>query len=182
MRGQKRLTLHLLQLSISIGLVVVWGCGEQEMAGRPSGPDGVLLATKEFSGQMSILREVTCRETVVVGNRTTVVLKLHGHRLVIPKKALPEGVVVTVRVSLTEPRVLMLDLEPDSLTFVHGHPAELSFSYEDAELGDTPAGKLAIYRYVGGGRWECLGGRVNYRSEEVTVELEHFSRYALASR
>ncbi len=179
----KGLRIFLTALSICVGLTVFWGCSEREGPGPPSVPTGVLLAGGQGSQQITFLNEVTYREIWVKGGQKTVQLRLHGHQLTIPKKALPENQIVVVRIELPLPGVVMLSLKPHGLTFAHGHPATLSFSYEDADLGDIRPRDLAIYREIGSGEgWECLGGKVNPGEKTVTVDLEHFSRYALASR
>lgn len=106
-------------------------------------------------------------------------LRLRWHELYIPENALAEPTLI--RISLPYPDSLFLDLEPSGLWF--NHDVELRFSYREVDLGLVEEDSLAVYRLVDStGVWECLGGQVDRWQDQVVVWLEHFSRYALASR
>jgi len=181
MRG-RTLKLRLFLLLVQVGIFSLSGCGDREVPQTTPGPTGVLLSSSEGQGQPDFLEEATFREQWVRGGEKTVRLNLRGHVLVIPKRGLEENRIVLVRISLPVPGVLMVSLEPDGLEFAEGHPASLALSYEDADLKGVPPHDLAIYRETSTGGWERLGGTVEPGEKQVTVDLTHFSRYALASR
>ncbi len=179
----RKMKLGLVLLVLPIGLVVFWGCGEREMPEPPPGPVGVLLAPSQQLGieRPNILREMTYKEAMVKTNSRTL-LKLRTHELVILPNALEQD--TTVSICLPYPDYLILDLEPSGLKFDPNKPAKLCFCYQDVDLGHIAAKDLVVYRWVDGesGMWERLDGVVNTQRQMVEVDLQHFSRYALASR
>lgn len=69
-----------------------------------------------------------------------------------------------------------LDLQPDGATF--GPPLILTISYDDPEFeGDDPD-NLDIYEW-NGIKWIPLRGMVDEKSMTVSVDISHFSSYAL---
>ena len=72
-----------------------------------------------------------------------------------------------------------LDLQPDGATF--DPPLMLTISYEDPEFGDTHPDDLDIHKWDGT-TWIPLNGVVDEESMTVSVEISHFSSYALVAR
>ncbi len=60
-------------------------------------------------------------------------------------------------------------------------PARLTLSYKSANLEGVDENSLRVYYFNEETQiWELIGGIVNKLTKTVTVEITHFSRYALA--
>jgi hypothetical protein len=102
-------------------------------------------------------------------------LHIGEHELVIPRGALTEEQLISAEASPSS--LIDVEFQPEGLTFQR--PAQLTLSYKSC---DVPANLNLLMAYLG------LGNKIlefptskDYRSySEVTGEINHFSRYAVA--
>ncbi len=153
-------------------LLLYAGCGQK---GNPTAPNPV-------SSQLKI---VTLKQDESSSSNTTSVricaaeggeVELNGNRLEIPPGALPADTTITM--ICPNPDKAMVQLKPNRLVFLRS--VLLTLSYAEAEDLDEEA-QLSIYwQNPDNQEWEWMGGRDDKVKEEVTTQIGHFSRYALA--
>jgi len=115
------------------------------------------------------------------------ILELDGHALLVPRGAVLRVTLFT----LATPRTDVVDVELNALggDLLRGvlsylirfeRPVTVELSYARALNVDDPD-RLTIVRQLSDGRWEVVPSRVDKRRKVVTAELDHFSKYAMAS-
>lgn len=61
------------------------------------------------------------------------------------------------------------------------HPVKVVLSYKSADLRGVVEENIRVYYFNHStGYWEFIGGDLDMKHKRITVELSHFSRYALA--
>jgi len=61
------------------------------------------------------------------------------------------------------------------------HPVSVTLSYKSADLRGVVEENIRVYYFNDRTRiWELIGGDLDMKHKTITVELSHFSRYALA--
>ena len=102
-------------------------------------------------------------------------LHIGDHELVIPRGALTEEQLITGEARTSS--LVDVEFEPEGLQFQR--PARLTLSYKDCQV---PAGLDLLVAYLGvGNKILEFPTSKDYRSySEVTGEINHFSRYAVA--
>jgi hypothetical protein len=109
-------------------------------------------------------------------------LTLQNHSLLVPPGAVTQP--TTFRMELVPNRLVMVDLEAtrrgrDVGADGFGTPVTLTLSYKDADVRDPS--KLFILRYNENGEHERLPSVVNTTNKTVSAQLDHFSRYCMAT-
>jgi len=110
-----------------------------------------------------------------------------GDELTVPAGALSEDTTITVNIetlpAAPPPSYLAITrayrFEPEGITF--STPVTVTFSYSEGDVpfGCNPA-DLNVYVFNGAtGEWDLVGGTVDSEAHTVTVQLTHFSIYAL---
>jgi len=102
-------------------------------------------------------------------------LHIGEHELVIPRGALSEEQLITAEARTSS--LVNVEFEPEGLTFQQ--PAKLTLSYKHC---DVPANLDLLVAYLGvGNKILEFPTSKDYREyDEVTGEINHFSRYAVA--
>jgi hypothetical protein len=102
-------------------------------------------------------------------------LHIGEHELVIPRGALTEEQLIVGEARTSS--LVDVEFQPEGLTFQR--PAQLTLSYKNC---DVPANLDLLMAYLGvGNKILELPASEDYRSySEVTGEINHFSRYAVA--
>lgn len=100
----------------------------------------------------------------------------------IPKNALPADAMVEVDIEpdfYIDHDMLTYRFSPHHTTFQK--PVTFIASYAVADLDGVDEDKLGVYYFNEETRlWEFVGGLVDKENKTITVELYHFSRYAIA--
>jgi hypothetical protein len=102
-------------------------------------------------------------------------LQIGDHELIVPKGALTEEKLITGEAPTSS--LVAVDFSPEGLTFER--PAVLSLSYKDCAL---PGDSDLLLAYIGPGNriLELPVSTDDRDQDEVTGEINHFSRYAVA--
>lgn len=113
-------------------------------------------------------------------------LAVDNHEVVVPAGAVSNPTEFSMVV--LDGRVIEVDLtatDPETGDDVGGkgfkRPVQLSLSYADARVKKRDIDDLVIVRLHEDGTREVLPSTVNRETQQVTAELDHFSRYALCS-
>ncbi len=97
-------------------------------------------------------------------------------KVIFNSNALPEN--ATVSVTYRENEFCEGEFAPHGVQF--NESVEIELSYLNADLTDVDESTLQIYYYnESTGLWEYVGGTVDTTRKVVSVDLEHFSRYAI---
>ena len=148
------------------------GCGKRMM---PTAPGGTSPAVRIVSLKQSDSDSASAVSVRILAEDGGVV-ELNGNKLHIPGYALPADTTITM--ICPNPNKAMVILHPNKLIFLR--PVSLTLSYAQGDSLDEGA-KLAIYWLNPDNlNWEFVGGENDEVNEEVTADIWHFSRYALA--
>ena len=111
-------------------------------------------------------------------------LEVNDHDLSVPPGAVPHPTLFSMEI--VEGRSVVVDLtavDPETGEDVGGKgfnvPVQLALSYADLKLNKHQIEDLVIVRIHDDGTYEPLPSVVNKDTQQVTAELDHFSRYAL---
>jgi hypothetical protein len=115
------------------------------------------------------------------------VLQLDGHSLLVPRGAVLQVTLFTMATPATD--VVDVDLNALGGNLLRGvlsrlikfeRPVTVELSYARALNVDDPD-DLTIVRLLDNGQWEVVPSTVDKRRKVVIAELDHFSKYAMAS-
>ena len=166
----KKVAAALIGL-VGIGFVVS-GCGEFDV---PSSATNGVENIRLFRDTRATLGP-TCVEKVIKA-KDGGTLTLNRHTIVIPPGALERD----TRISISEPMpgYVLGDFGPDGIHF--NKPVELSMTYQFIDLGGIQEDCLTIYWFnPETGTWFDLLAHVDKETQTVTLEVDHYSRYALS--
>ena len=115
------------------------------------------------------------------------VLSVGGHSVTVPQGAVLEPTLFT----MLTPSTPVIDVELNALVpgvlrgllrtlVLFRNPVTLELSYANAR-GDIDPDRLVIVRLLGDDRYEILPTQVDKRRQVIRAELDHFSKYAMAS-
>ncbi|MDI6711389.1 MAG: S8 family serine peptidase [Bacillota bacterium] len=103
----------------------------------------------------------------------------------LPAGALPDGAKVTVKLAADEPEkapagaVAVSPVFSFETTAAPAKPVTVRLRYDAAKLAGLDPRALLVFRRNGDGTWTRAGGRLDRAAQAVSVELDHFSEYAV---
>lgn len=186
-------------VSVLLIATFVWGCETSTEPVPPQlspleveSPDhllGGLLGT--VSDALGIGVDLVQTVVTVVGDLGSAIigpiggiLEVQDHDLIIPAGAVAQPTAFTMTV--IEGRSVEVDLraiDPETGEDVgekgFNRPVQLALSYADARIKNRHVDDLVIVRVHEDGTREVLPSTVNRETQQVTAELDHFSRYVL---
>ena len=138
---------------------------KREHPGEKGGPEIQLLRCepREYAG-----------DAAVIGPKGGT-LHMGDHELVIPEGALDEEVLVSAEAPTSS--LVDVKFQPHGLQF--RKPAQLTLSYERC-VRPTSADLLIAYLGLGNQVWELPPSVDDKSGKDVTADIDHFSRYAVA--
>jgi hypothetical protein len=170
---------ELRLLAVMVGLSLLWGCQPDILAPQePDSEEAFSEAGRPFPVGSSAWYEVAS-ELVEPGKNQKV--KGSRYTLEFDGDELTEPTLITIRE--WNPDVVDFDVKPDGL--ILQQPATLRIGYHgtanEPSSPDYAGVPPAVYRYsAGGGKWVPLPGSDHPgQSPFYTVEVSHFSRYAM---
>jgi hypothetical protein len=187
-------SLTRLQALLLLPLLLVAACATDTAEGSTTeapiellfgSPAGFSPVADPLSEQM--LREVEQKRSAEIGPAGGT-FELLGHRVEVPAGAVRGPTMFSIAVV---PGTVEVELEAIAGGTDIGRrgfatPVRVSLSYARTSYGRNPPGVdhltvLRVHSRRGFARFESLPTRVDEDSRTVTVELDHFSRYVLAS-
>jgi len=167
---ERKLAAALIGL-FAIGFVVS-GCGDFD---NPSSATNGVENIRLFRDNRATLGPAYVEKIIKAKDGGT--LALNRYTIVIP----PEALDCDTKISIAEPMrgYVLGNFQPDGIHF--NKPVELSMTYRFLDLGGTAEDRLTIYWFnPETGTWFDLLARVDKETQTVTLEVDHYSRYALS--
>ena|SRR5579862_4926537 len=90
---------------------------------------------------------------------------------------------VLITVAIADPSRLIVGFQPSGLTFVNGHPAQLTLSFAHAKnnLSDSTESNLSLWRQEQPGQpWHKVSSTPHKAQQTVTGRVDGFTVYATA--
>jgi hypothetical protein len=171
--------------SATIGLVWASGCSDTSTA--PTAPAGAQPRFVRINAQPKDAQlgggNSSVTKTIQASTGGTIVCG--QYTLKIPAGALALN--TQIKVSQVSATTMECSLEPTGLTFLR--PVTLVFDYQDTDAEDnndehdgsqTSSALSALWLNPSSSQWVNIGGTDNRQEEEFSVQLSHFSYYALS--
>ena len=171
MSSMRRKVAAALTGLVVIGFVVS-GCGDFD---NPSSATNGVENIRLFRDNSAILGPTYAEKVIKAKDGGT--LTLNRHTIVIPPGALERD----TRISIAQPMpgYVLGDFGPDGIHF--NKPVELSMTYQFLDLRGIAEDRLTIYWLnPETGTWFDLLAHVDRETQTVTLEVDHYSRYALS--
>ncbi len=196
-------TFHRTILVSSLSaLLLMIGCGEQtpqaplgsqreagnnavSLGKKTNGPSGSAtpssspLIERSSPLDLALMQAEDFTYSQLVPAATGGTLYFGEFKFYIPPGSLANDTVISV--TQTSDRYIQMDFGPDGTQF--NPPATMTVSYATANLRNLKPSNLAVSWFnTATNQWINLGGTVNQSAMTVSVEIEHFTQYALSTR
>ncbi len=185
----RNLTPLFLFFAILIGIILyAVGCGyhENPLSGDVSnnnGPstDGISVITKEGDRSGAGLMGGNNKAFEIIDSDGGSV-EFDWVSVAVPPGAITGSRSVRVCITIQDPYLYVLELDPHNYTF--SEDVTITIDVSEADLGGIDIGTVQFYRYEGNGpngEWILIGGTYDEDDETISVDTRGFSYWALAS-